>query len=182
MTVADMYYLVESTYSRKDRYFVDPLAGNKALDRLLPSSARYLTTVGFPRSGILGFDFRVSQHVSVEILSYFSDGETPEIRRSSFIRIAENFGAIFGIDISTKDRVLWIDTDRQRPAILVNSSVECLGACIATCAGFRAQVDKKKTIEAAAVLRDSLAHIDADACRSNTWWSSVIEEVGYGLL
>lgn len=147
---------------------------------LLPTASKvFLLTGGLPTGTVFGFDFDPIRTLPTAADYAAARGYPPVAGdHANAVCIGDSWGVLMVLSRPAWD-VRWIDTRREHDEMFVNSNVESLGASLAAYASLVPLRETHKLTELSAHFEQMLLRIDAPCV--DGWWSTVIEEVGYGL-
>jgi hypothetical protein len=174
--------LVLSTFESVGFYVADP----RVLDScpLSPLTKDYLATVGFPKIPLFNIDFSVVAILPtldevIDSLDLPSVPKDADILRTRCI--GRQYNIVFAIGCSNGSEVLWLDL-KECDVMFVNSTPEQFGACLAAYFQSAESNDNGDPQRRCNELTARLLEIDERAVlHPHSWWSTVLEEVEFGL-
>jgi hypothetical protein len=143
------------------------------------SSKEFLLTGGLPIGTVFGFDFQPIQILPM-VRQYAAARGYPSVGGdlAEARCIGDSWGVLMILRAGAWD-VRWIDTSDEHGEMFVNSNVESLGASLAAYASLAPLRGKRELAELSAHFEQMLRRIDPPCVEG--WWSTVVQEVGFGL-
>ena len=146
----------------------------------LPAASKeFLLTGGLPNEEVFGFNFDPVRNLPT-VSDYAAERGYPPVEQDLATArcIGGSWGALMVLDAVTWN-VLWIDLRGRHEAMFVNSNVESLGASLAAYASLGPLRGTLENAPLSVRFQQMLLRIDARCV--DGWWSTVIQEIEFGV-
>jgi hypothetical protein len=140
-------------------------------------SKQFLLAGGLPAGSVFGFDFEPVKNLPA-VSGYAARRGYPVVvgPLAAARCVGDSSGVLMVLDPRTWN-VLWIDTHGEHESMFVNSNVESLGESLAAYESLGALRCVPAVLSSS--FEKMLLHIDPPCVEG--WWSTVIQEVEFGL-